>query len=99
MRLALVIIALVATLCTAEAATARDPKQRAAFVKTHPCPATMPHSKRSCPGFVVDHIQALDCGGADRPENMQWQTVAEAKAKDRIERRECKNRTVLGDTP
>ncbi len=39
------------------------------------------------PGHVVDHKVALECGGADLPSNMQWQTVAEAKAKDRTERR------------
>jgi hypothetical protein len=26
------------------------------------------------------------CGGADAPSNMQWQTVADAKAKDKTER-------------
>lgn len=34
---------------------------------------------------VVDHIKPLKRGGADRPWNMQWQTTAEAKAKDRLE--------------
>jgi hypothetical protein len=34
-------------------------------------------------GYVVDHIIPLSCGGPDTPENMQWQTVVEAKAKDR----------------
>lgn len=66
-----------------------DPTQRAAFVKEHPCPATEPHTKASCPGFVVGHIKALACGGADRPENMQWQTLEEAKARDKIERLWC----------
>lgn len=42
-----------------------------------------------CPGYVIDHIKALACGGADAPENMQWQTVAEGKAKDRWELKEC----------
>ena len=37
-------------------------------------------------GYVVDHIVPLECGGADAPSNMQWQTVAEAKIKDRTER-------------
>jgi hypothetical protein len=27
-------------------------------------------------------------GGADSPANMQWQTVANAKAKDKIERQQ-----------
>ena len=37
-------------------------------------------------GYVVDHVDPLECGGADAPSNMQWQTVAEAKIKDRTER-------------
>ena len=37
-------------------------------------------------GYVVDHTVPLECGGADVPSNMQWQTVAEAKVKDRTER-------------
>jgi hypothetical protein len=37
-------------------------------------------------GYVVDHIVPLECGGSDSPSNMQWQTVQEAKIKDRSER-------------
>jgi hypothetical protein len=37
------------------------------------------------PGYVVDHIVLLKRGGPDDPSNMQWQTVLDAKAKDRIE--------------
>jgi len=37
-------------------------------------------------GYVVDHIVPLECGGSDTPANMQLQTVAEAKIKDRTER-------------
>ena len=43
-----------------------------------------PHGR---PGYVVDHITPLAKGGRDAPSNMQWQTVAEARAKDRVERR------------
>jgi hypothetical protein len=45
-----------------------------------------PHGRK---GLVVDHIVPLACGGADAPSNMQWQTVAEAKAKDKAERIGC----------
>jgi hypothetical protein len=34
---------------------------------------------------VIDHIRPLRKGGADLPDNMQWQTVEAAKAKDRVE--------------
>jgi len=42
-----------------------------------------PHGWR---GHVVDHVIPLACGGEDSPRNMQWQTIAEGKAKDRWER-------------
>ena len=41
------------------------------------------------PGYVVDHIVPLCAGGADAPSNMQWQTVEQAKIKDRQERAQC----------
>ena len=46
-----------------------------------------PHGR---PGYVVDHIRPLACGGPDTPANMQWQTAAEAKAKDKWERAGCR---------
>ncbi len=42
------------------------------------------------PGYVVDHIVPLACGGADAPSNMQWQTVEAGKAKDKVERVGCR---------
>src|SRR5207247_942917 len=56
----------------------RSPAARAQFLR----PTGYPHGR---PGYVVDHIIPLECGGADSPSNMQWQTIAEAKAKDRTE--------------
>jgi hypothetical protein len=73
------------------AKTYRDPAQRAAFMKSHPCPSTG-KTKGSCPGWIVDHIKPLCAGGPDHPSNMQWQTTAEAKKKDRLEREQCKRR-------
>jgi hypothetical protein len=55
-----------------------------AFKKQHPCPANG-HTSGACPGYVIDHVSPLECGGADDPSNMQWQTVAEGKAKDKTE--------------
>ena len=41
-------------------------------------------------GYVVDHVCALANGGKDEISNMQYQTIADGKIKDRIEN------TVLG---
>jgi len=57
---------------------------RAAFERDNPCPSTG-EPRGACPGYVVDHIIPLKRGGSDLPSNMQWQTVEDAKAKDRIE--------------
>ena len=39
------------------------------------------------PGYVVAYRKALACGGAsDDIANMEWLTVAEAKAKDKADR-------------
>src|ERR1019366_6733268 len=62
----------------------RNSQARHAFQELHPCPATG-STAGPCPGYVVDHIMPLKRGGADSPENMQWQTRDEAKAKDRVE--------------
>jgi 5-methylcytosine-specific restriction endonuclease McrA len=54
------------------------------FRNQHPCPATG-RTRGACPGYVIDHVVPLKRGGPDSPKNMQWQTKAEAKAKDRVE--------------
>ena len=63
---------------------ARDPRQTNAFKKQHPCPSTGKTSG-SCPGYVIDHVVPLKRGGADSPNNMQWQTEGAAKQKDKWE--------------
>lgn len=68
----------------------RDSSQRAAFTKHHPCPATG-KSRSACPGYVVDHVKPLCAGGVDQWQNMQWQTVADAKLKDREEWAFCRS--------
>jgi hypothetical protein len=60
----------------------RSAAVRREFQRSHPCPSTgLTHG--ACPGYIRDHIVALDCGGSDSSKNLQWQTVADAKKKDR----------------
>jgi len=63
----------------------RSSAAKHSFEHQHPCPSTG-RSSGGCPGYVVDHVKPLECGGADSPGNMQWQTVAAGKAKDKTER-------------
>lgn len=62
----------------------RSVTAKAEFKRLHPCPSTG-NPKGACPGYVIDHIQALKRGGKDKPDNMQWQTTAAAKEKDKWE--------------
>lgn len=62
----------------------RSASAKSDFKRAQPCPSTL-QPRGSCPGYVIDHIVALKRGGADDPANMQWQTVADARAKDRWE--------------
>ena len=66
----------------------RSVAAKAAFQRGHPCPATG-LKRGKCPGFIIDHINALACGGPDIPTNMQWQSAVAAKSKDRWERKGC----------
>lgn len=78
-------------LCLCVSVQAAPHRSRAAtdaFKREHPCPANGA-SHGPCQGYVIDHIKPLACGGADAPTNMQWQTVAEGKAKDKWERKSC----------
>jgi hypothetical protein len=59
-----------------------------AFQRANACPSTG-RTSGGCKGYVIDHVRPLACGGADAPENIQWQTVAAGKAKDKTERAGC----------
>lgn len=56
----------------------RDPAVKHKFDRLH----GYPHGR---PGYIVDHVCALAQGGIDDVINMQYQTLADSKAKDRIE--------------
>jgi hypothetical protein len=68
---------------TSRAAHERTPRHQAAK-RSFERATGFPHGR---PGYVVDHVVPLACGGADVPSNMQWQTIAESKAKDKVERK------------
>lgn len=70
-------------------ADARSAAEVHTFKREHHCPSTG-KAKGRCPGWIVDHIVPLCAGGADKPENMQWQTVEDAKAKDKLEWAQCR---------
>ena len=89
----LTVLALSAPASSAQAKPHRSHAAKIEFQESHPCPATGRTAGRTagkCRGYVIDHIRPLACGGADAPHNMQWQTKAEARAKDRHERRRCR---------
>jgi hypothetical protein len=83
------VAAILALAAQSDARTQRDGKAITAFKRAQPCPATG-KARGACHGWVIDHIKPLACGGPDHPSNMQWQTIADAKAKDRWERIGCR---------
>jgi hypothetical protein len=89
MALAVLLLAWAAFFVSDALATERSKKAIRDFRGDHPCPATG-NIRGACPGYVVDHIRPLCAGGPDQPSNMQWQTVPDAKKKDRLERQECR---------
>jgi hypothetical protein len=69
----------------------RSAAERQLFRGMYACPATgLPSGP--CPGWSVDHVVPLACGGCDAPHNMQWlpnehKSCAGRLCKDRWERR------------
>lgn len=87
-------VALVGALAAVTPALARlerSPAAVTAFKRQYPCPATG-QVRGACPGWQVDHVQALKCGGPDTPDNMQWLTVEAHKEKTRRDMRGCRSR-------
>lgn len=69
----------------------RSASIRAAFRRDHPCPVTG-LMVGACPGWSVDHVIPLVCGGCDVESNMQWlpitiKSCAGTECKDRWEQR------------
>lgn len=85
------LVALLLIACNQATPMSRSAAAKAEFQRTHPCPATG-QARGKCPGYVIDHVQPLCAGGADAPANMQWQSAADAKAKDRDEVKLCRER-------
>lgn len=67
----------------------RSPAIRAEFKRLHPCPANG-RTRGACPGFQIDHREALICGGKDDLSNLQWLSVEDHKAKTRVEVKLCR---------
>ena len=88
MKTIILIIALLVT-TLADARLARSYSAKAAFARIEACPSTGLH-KPPCAGYVIDHVKPLACGGGDVESNMQWQTIADGKAKDKWERIGCR---------
>ena len=79
-----------------------------AFKSIHPCPSTGKPTG-SCPGWQMNHVIPLACGGIDAVSNLSWQptvikTCWQDWCQDRFERRiyaigkgeeYCKNEIVI----
>ena len=69
----------------------RDHKVLEEFATLHPCPSTG-EASRFCPGWAIDHVIPLSCGGCDAIHNLQWlpdqiKSAAGKYPKDRWERK------------
>lgn len=82
-------VTLLACAATAQAWPGRAADTRVQFQRENPCPANG-HRSGACPGYQIDHIKPLKCGGADELANMQWLTIAEHKAKTKAEAKSCR---------
>lgn len=83
-------IAVTLLLASASAFAAdRAPPRRAEFMRQNPCSATG-STRGACPGYQVDHREALICGGRDELPNLPWLSVAEHKVKTRVEVKLCR---------
>jgi hypothetical protein len=59
----------------ADGSIKRSSYQKALFARMYPCPAKGEVTS-ACPGWRIDHVIPMACGGVDAPVNMQWLPVA-----------------------
>lgn len=69
----------------------RSKKAIAEFQRQNPCPENG-QRRGKCHGFQIDHVNPLKCGGPDLPENMQWLSVNDHKAKTKREAKLCRKK-------
>lgn len=74
--------------CPAEAAQKRSQVVARELQLIHPCPSTGLRKGR-CPGFERDHRLPLCFYGKDTVSNLQWLTVAEHRAKTKLDIKVC----------
>lgn len=88
-------LSILLSLCMqAEAKSYRDPEVVRAWRKDHPCPVAGPGTCFQ-KGYAVDHVIALECGGADAGYNLAWFNNESHKIKTRYDNARCKN-TLFG---
>ena len=83
------LLAIMLALSSGVYAISRSPVTRAEFQRANPCPAT-DQRRGPCPGYQIDHVTPLKCGGQDSAYNMQWLSIEDHKAKTRREVRLCR---------
>lgn len=77
---------------TADGRIARSRGALRHFANIWPCPSSGSPGDISCPGWAIDHVIPLACGGVDSIENLQWlpddiKSASGALPKDRWERK------------
>lgn len=72
----------------AEARQARSKAVLRQFQLLYPCPSTGLKSG-ACPGFQRDHWAALECGGPDNLQNLNWLPTVVHWAKTRVDNQRC----------
>jgi len=72
----------------AGAVQARPAAALRTFKQANPCPATGA-VRGQCPGYVVRHVEPVCAGGAATAGNLQWLSLAQAKAQGRWDRQYC----------